>query len=57
MIMFNLTSLKTLRDVYRFAVSKANDASLFYGHGTDNVFDDMLSLVMGSLKLPFEKYD
>jgi len=41
-------------DFYRFAISKAQAADLFYGHGTDNVADDIRSLILGSLHLPWD---
>ena len=28
--------LSTVRDILRFAVSRFNDAELFFGHGSDN---------------------
>lgn len=46
--------LKTILDFYRFGVSAANQAELYYGHGTDNALDDIWSLMMGSLFLPFD---
>ncbi|MCH9755838.1 MAG: 50S ribosomal protein L3 N(5)-glutamine methyltransferase [Gammaproteobacteria bacterium] len=32
----------------------ANKTPLYYGHGTDNAWDDVLALVMGSLSLPHD---
>ncbi len=56
---YNLThacpqELATILDFLRFAVSCAEQHSLFYGHGTDNALSDMTALIAGSLKLPFE---
>ena len=34
------SSFNTLRDLLRFAVSRFNDAGLFYGHGTQNAYDE-----------------
>ncbi|MCH9717855.1 MAG: 50S ribosomal protein L3 N(5)-glutamine methyltransferase [Gammaproteobacteria bacterium] len=45
-------SFETLIDFLRFGLSQANKASLYYGHGTDNAWDDVLALVLGSLSLP-----
>ena len=41
-------------DFLRFGLSRANAASLYYGHGTDNAWDDMLALVLRSLSLPLD---
>lgn len=46
--------LVTVADFLRFGLTQANQAELWYGHGTDNVWDEMLSLVLGSLKLPLD---
>ena len=43
---------KSIIDFLRFGLSQANAANLYYGHGTDNAWDDMLALVLGSLSLP-----
>ena len=45
---------KTILDFLRFGWSRANAASLYYGHGTDNAWDDIRSLVLGSLSLPLD---
>lgn len=44
----------SLIDFLRFGLSRANAASLYYGHGTDNAWDDILALVLGSLSLPLD---
>lgn len=44
--------LKTIRDYIRYATSKFNEVGLFYGHGTDNAWDDASALVLHSLHLP-----
>lgn len=44
--------LESILDILRFALTKAHDANLYYGHGTDNAWDDMRSLILGSLHLP-----
>jgi ribosomal protein L3 glutamine methyltransferase len=44
--------LISIRDVLRFAVSHFRQAELFYGHGTDNDWDEALSLVLQALHLP-----
>lgn len=44
----------TVLDFLRFGLSKASEASLHYGHGTDNAYDDIFALVLGSLSLPLD---
>ena len=44
--------LITVRDLLRFAVSHFRQADIFYGHGTDNDWDEALSLVLQALHLP-----
>lgn len=46
--------LVTILDFLRFSVSCAIDANLYYGHGTDNAWDDMHSLILRSLSLPYD---
>ncbi|MBM3116108.1 50S ribosomal protein L3 N(5)-glutamine methyltransferase [Jeongeupia naejangsanensis] len=49
--------LSTVRDCLRFAVSRFNEAGLFYGHGTDNAFDEAVYLLLATLKLPLDKLE
>lgn len=46
--------LKTLRDFVRWALTNFNRNHLYYGHGTDNAWDEALHLVLGSLHLPWD---
>jgi len=50
-----LTELSTIRDVLRYAITKMNQADLFYGHGTDNAWDDALALIFDTLHLSHEQ--
>ncbi|MFC7418554.1 50S ribosomal protein L3 N(5)-glutamine methyltransferase [Iodobacter arcticus] len=49
--------LSTLRDLHRFAVSRFNAAELFYGHGTDNAWDEAAYLILATLKLPLDRLE
>ncbi len=49
--------LRTIRDHIRWAVSRFHEAGLFFGHGTENAWDDARQLVLGALHLPFETAD
>jgi ribosomal protein L3 glutamine methyltransferase len=49
-----LEQLVTVRDFLRWGVSRFNDHGLWYGHGTDNAWDEALLLVMHALHLPPE---
>ena len=46
--------LKTLRDFVRWALTNFNKNHLYYGHGTDNAWDEARHLVLGSLHLPWD---
>lgn len=46
--------LSTILDFLRFSLSCAINAHLYYGHGTDNAWDDMRSLILRSLSLPYD---
>ncbi|MCP8465751.1 50S ribosomal protein L3 N(5)-glutamine methyltransferase [Pseudomonas sp. ZM23] len=49
--------LLTLRDYIRWAVSRFHAEELFFGHGTDNAWDEARQLVLGALHLPWEMAD
>jgi ribosomal protein L3 glutamine methyltransferase len=52
--MTNYTDLKTIRDFIRIATSQFNAAGLYYGHGTDNAWDEAIALVLHTLHLPHD---
>jgi ribosomal protein L3 glutamine methyltransferase len=49
--MTETTALSTIRDFLRWAISRFNEAGLFYGHGTDNAWDEALALILPTLHL------
>ncbi len=46
--------LKSIKDFIRWTYSRFLRAELFYGHGTDNAWDEAVHLVLRSLKLPMD---
>jgi ribosomal protein L3 glutamine methyltransferase len=46
--------LFTIRDWLRFTVSRFEESGVFYGHGTDNAYDEAVWLVMSALHLPHD---
>jgi ribosomal protein L3 glutamine methyltransferase len=50
----DLTELSTITDWLRYGISQAYAHPLYYGHGTDNAYEDIKALVLGSLHLPWD---
>ncbi|WP_419419145.1 50S ribosomal protein L3 N(5)-glutamine methyltransferase [Legionella sp. D16C41] len=50
----DVMQLDTIADFLRFGLTQANSHELYYGHGTDNAWDDIRALILGSLSLPFK---
>jgi len=48
------TELLTIRDFLRYATSRFNEAGLYFGHGTENAWDESATLIMHSLHLPYD---
>lgn len=46
--------LASVRDYLRYAFSRFASSPLYFGHGTDNTWDEAVQLVMRSLNLPLE---
>lgn len=51
------STLTTVRDLLRFAVSRFNQSELSYGHGTHNAYDEAAYLVLATLNLPVDQLD
>ena len=49
--------LVTVRDMMRFAVSRFTEAGLFFGHGSDNAWDEAAYLILHTLHLPLDRLD
>lgn len=49
-----VSELHTLQDMIRWTVSRFNAAQLFYGHGTDNAWDEAVQLILPTLYLPID---
>ncbi len=52
-----IDELLTLRDWLRWAVSRFNAAKLFFGHGTDNAWDEAIWLLLATLQLPRDRLE
>ncbi|MCL2899500.1 50S ribosomal protein L3 N(5)-glutamine methyltransferase [Brenneria tiliae] len=49
-----VSNLHTIQDMLRWAVSRFNAANVYYGHGTDNPWDEAVQLVLPTLFLPLD---
>lgn len=50
-------ALLTIRDWLRYSVSRLEQNGVFFGHGTDNAYDESVWLVMSALHLPLDTLD
>ena len=46
--------LLTIRDFIRWGMTQLSKAEAYFGHGTDNAWDEMVYLILHTLKLPHE---
>ena len=50
-------NLVTVRDWLRFAVSRFNQAKLFFGHGSNDPYDEAAYLILHTLHLPVDRLE
>ncbi len=53
----DLQLLITVRDMLRYAVTRFNHARLFFGHGSNNAFDEAAYLILHTLQLPLDRLE
>ncbi|MBK7416074.1 MAG: 50S ribosomal protein L3 N(5)-glutamine methyltransferase [Dechloromonas sp.] len=53
----NTSELITVRDHLRYAVSRFTAARLFFGHGSDNAWDEAVYLTLHTLSLPLDRLE
>ncbi|GAA3920531.1 50S ribosomal protein L3 N(5)-glutamine methyltransferase [Litoribacillus peritrichatus] len=52
-----VSELKTVQDMARWCFSSMNQSDVYFGHGTDNAWDESVQLVLFTLALPWHSYD
>jgi ribosomal protein L3 glutamine methyltransferase len=57
MSIHTVDELHTLRDYLRYAVSRFTAAQLFFGHGSDNAWDEAVYLSLHTLNLPLDRLE
>lgn len=53
-INYQFDGLETIADFVRWGATLFQQAELYFGHGTDNPYDEAMFLVFSALKLPWE---
>ena len=53
----DLHNLRTVRDLIRYAISRFNAAGIALGHGTLDVFDEAVYLILHTLHLPIDRLE
>lgn len=51
-----VNELCTVSDMVRWAVSRFNQSEVYFGHGTDNPWDEAIVLMMFGLNLPLNRF-
>lgn len=54
--MSELSELRSIRDVIRWSASQFNKHGLYYGHGTENAWDEAVALILHTLHLSHDIY-
>ncbi|SEF76800.1 50S ribosomal protein L3 N(5)-glutamine methyltransferase [Marinobacterium lutimaris] len=49
-----LDELESIRDYIRFSLSAFHEYGVFFGHGTDNAWDEAVQLVLNAVHLPWD---
>ena len=49
-----VNDMHTIQDMLRWSVSRFNAENIYYGHGTDNPWDEAVQLVLPTLFLPLD---
>jgi ribosomal protein L3 glutamine methyltransferase len=49
--------LETIQDMIRYAYSRSMASDIYYGHGTNNAWDEMRQLILDSLSLAYDVPD
>ncbi|MCG8313552.1 MAG: 50S ribosomal protein L3 N(5)-glutamine methyltransferase [Pseudomonadales bacterium] len=49
-----IRDLRTVRDFIRWTVSRFNEAEIYFGHGTDDPWDEAVGLILYALHLPWD---
>lgn len=49
-----IEELRTIRDLLRWTASRLSESQVYFGHGTDNPWDDAVMLVTHALYLPWD---
>lgn len=49
-----IRDLRTVRDFIRWSVSRFNEANIYFGHGTDDPWDEAVGLILYALHLPWD---
>lgn len=50
-------TLITVRDLLRYAISRFSAAQLYFGHGSDNAWDEAAYLILHTLHLPLDRLE